>query len=56
MSAKTKKKRKMPKHWLHAAYDRGRQDAIDGEDHCPYVGLEKDWWEYGWQQGALERG
>lgn len=39
------------KHWLHQAYERGFQAALAGEEDCPHVGLEKDWWEAGWSEG-----
>lgn len=50
-----KPKKKMPKHWLHAAQDRGRQDALNGVKLCPYVGKEQEWWEYGYSEGCLQK-
>lgn len=41
------------KHWLHRAYERGFQAALNNDDHCPHVGLEKEWWEAGWSEACL---
>lgn len=40
-------------HWLHRAYQRGFQAALNGEENCPHVGREKEWWEAGWSEGIL---
>lgn len=41
----------MKEHYLHRAYRLGFEAVQRGDDHCPFVGKERDWWWAGWGDG-----
>jgi len=44
------------KHWLHQAWQTGYRSFLEEGDspyaYCPYVGLQKNWWEMGQHDAA----
>jgi len=39
-----------------AIYDEGKSAAFEGENSCPYSGLDAEFWYDGWEDGNEDMG